>query len=101
VSGARIEFLPEVLREIDDAFDWYFERSPQAAAALLRELDRAFSLITISPGIWPRYAAETRKYVLRNYPYNVIYREIPAGVEVIALAHHKRRPRYWWSRLPR
>lgn len=99
MSGAKVELTPEALREIDDAFEWYLERSLQAADAFVREVDSAVALIASSPTIWPRFEAGTRRYVLRKFPYNIIYREIPAGIEVVAVAHHKRRPRYWIGRL--
>lgn len=99
MSGGRVEFTPEALREIDDAFEWYLERSVQAAEALVREVTKALALIAASPAIWPRFEAGTRRYVLRKFPYGIIYREIPDGIEVVAVAHHKRQPRYWRGRL--
>jgi plasmid stabilization system protein ParE len=99
VSAASIDFIPEALREIDDAFEWYLERSAQAAGAFLRELERAFGLIASAPHIWAHFEVGTRRYGLRKFPYDIIYREIPAGVQVVAVAHHKRRPRYWRGRL--
>ena len=99
MSDARVEFIPEALREIDDAFEWYLQRSVQAAEAFVRETTSAFALIASSPTVWPRFEAGTRRYVLRKFPYSVIYHEIPGGIEVVAVAHHKRRPRYWRRRL--
>jgi plasmid stabilization system protein ParE len=99
VSAARVEFTPEALREIDDAFEWYFERSLKAAETFIAEATRALSLIASSPAIWPDFESGTRRYVLRKFPYSVIYRELNDGIEVIAMAHHKRRPRYWRGRL--
>ncbi|HKI03941.1 MAG TPA: type II toxin-antitoxin system RelE/ParE family toxin [Thermoanaerobaculia bacterium] len=100
MSAARVEFTPEALREIDDAFEWYFERSTQAAESFVGEATSAFALIASSPAVWPDFEAGTRRYVLRKFPYSIIYREIQGGIKVIAVAHHKRRPRYWRSRLP-
>jgi plasmid stabilization system protein ParE len=99
VSGATVELNPAALREIDDAFEWYLERSLQAAEAFIRELNSALALIASAPAIWPRFEAGTRRYVLRKFPYSIIYVEIPAGIEVIAVAHQKRRPRYWQARV--
>jgi plasmid stabilization system protein ParE len=89
VSAARVEFTLEALREIDDAFEWYFERSVQAAEAFIGEATSAFALIASAPAIWPNFEAGTRRYVLRKFPYSIIYREIQDGIEVIAVAHHK------------
>lgn len=99
MSGARIEFTPEALREIDDAFAWYLERNLQAAEAFVREVDSAVALIATSPAVWPPFEVGTRRYILRKFPYDVIYRELSFGIKVVAVAHHKRRPRYWRQRL--
>jgi len=101
VSSAKVEFTPEALGEVDEAFARYLERSRQAAEAFVREVDRAVALVASSPTIWPHFEAGTRRYVLRKFPYNIVYREIPTGIEVVAVAHHKRRPRYWIRRLRR
>ena len=99
MSAARVEFVPEARREIDDAFEWYLERSLQAAEAFVDETSSAIAMIASAPAIWPNFEAGTRRYVLRKFPYNIVYREIQGGIEVIAVAHHKRRPRYWRGRL--
>ena len=101
MSGTKVEFTPEALREVDEAFERYFEENHRAAEAFVREVDRAVALIAGSPTIWPHFERGTRRYVLRKFPYNIIYREIPVGIEVVAVAHHKRRPRYWIRRLRR
>jgi plasmid stabilization system protein ParE len=43
--------------------------------------------------------AEIRKVGLRGFPFNVIYREVGEVVQVLAVAHHRRRPVYWAGRL--
>jgi plasmid stabilization system protein ParE len=101
VSGSRADFTPQAKQEIDDAFEWYLERSLHAAQAFLDELEQAFAAIARSPMTWPTYEAGTRRYVLRSFPYSVVYREKPGGVAVIAVCHQKRHPRYWVSRLDR
>ena len=61
-------------------------------------------MVAAAPERWPlapRVLASrgARKYLLERFPYVVIYR--PVGddeVEVVAVAHHKRRPRYWTER---
>jgi hypothetical protein len=40
----------------------------------------------------------TRRYLLKRYPYAVIYRELDDLIWVVAVAHGKRRPGYWKSR---
>jgi hypothetical protein len=36
-----------------------------------------------------------------RFPFSLVYRVLESEVEVLAVAHGKRRPGYWRSRLPR
>lgn len=101
MSAGRVDYFPEASRELESAFEWYLERSLQAAEAFVREADRAVAVIAAAPRVWPPFEAGTRRYVLQRFPYNIIYRETESGIEVVAVAHHKRRPRYWHRPLRR
>ena len=35
---------------------------------------------------------------VRKFPYKVVYRNQQDGIEIIAVAHGKRRPGYWKGR---
>ncbi len=98
MSEPRVDVLGQARSEIDDAVDWYSDRSVRAAEAFLRELDQGMRLIAQSPAVWPTFEAGTRRYVLPRYPYSIIYREKEDGIEIVAVAHHKRRPAYWVGR---
>jgi plasmid stabilization system protein ParE len=77
---------------------WYRERSEIAAAAFVAELDRAVEQISNNPERWPRHGHDTRRFVLRRFPFSVIYRIASAEAEIIAVAHGRRRPNYWKGR---
>ncbi|HWH78122.1 MAG TPA: type II toxin-antitoxin system RelE/ParE family toxin, partial [Candidatus Binatus sp.] len=78
--------------------DWYAKRSPSAAAAFLASLDDAVNVIRSNPGRWPEQSHGTKRYLLRRFPYAVIYRITDATIQVIAVAHGRRRPAYWRKR---
>ena len=42
--------------------------------------------------------ADARRALLHDFPYSVIYRETLYEVQILAIAHGKRRPAYWRSR---
>jgi hypothetical protein len=44
-------------------------------------------------------SATTRKAVLRNFPYNIIYSASENKITIIALAHQNRMPEYWIDRI--
>ena len=98
MTAPRAAYLAEAHREVLEAFEWYLQRSPQAAAAFLHELDHALTLIAEAPDIWPRYERETRRYVLRKFPFSLVYRVVDRTVQVVAVAHQSRKPGYWHLR---
>ena len=41
---------------------------------------------------------DIRRAPLVRFPLSIIYRETSGRIEILALAHHKRRPAYWIAR---
>ena len=77
---------------------WCRERNPEAAEAFLTELERALIRIAEAPRIWPMVDADRRRFVLRRFPFSIVYRLTSGQVEVLAVAHGRRRPGYWRDR---
>jgi toxin ParE1/3/4 len=65
----------------------------------LDELDRAIERIANHPGQFTENVFGTRRAVLSRFPYLVIFRETLTGIEIIAVAHGRRRPFYWRDRV--
>ena len=95
-----VEYLVEALEEAEAAARWYAERSPDAASAFSDEIDAAEAAIAEFPEAWPQYDHGTRRYLLRRYPFSVVYRTEASRVLIVAVAHGHRRPGYWKSRTP-
>jgi len=93
-----VELHEEAAADYDAAFDWYLERRPEAARGLDAEFERALREIAKAPERWARGAYQTRRFLLRRFPYLVIYRESLTGIQVLAVAHTSRRPGYWKNR---
>lgn len=94
-----IEFHPAAEEELESAADWYAERSDTAPIKFLSEVDRGVRLILQAPRRWPAGARGTRVFVLRRFPYVLVYRELLHSVQIVAVAHEKRRPNYWKGRV--
>ncbi len=98
MTVVRVEYVAEASRELDEAFDWYLEHSLAAAEAFLAEIDHGIRLIRRTPRLWPQFESRTRRYVLRKFPYSIIFREADDLIEVVGVAHQKRKPGYWSKR---
>ena len=92
-------FHEEASAEYDAAFEWYLERSPDAALKFDIEVDRALAQIVQFPQRWAAGSHSTRRFLLRQFPFLLIYRVQPTGVQIVAVAHTSRRPGYWKPRL--
>ena len=64
----------------------------------MAELDLAMARIEEAPRRWPSYLADTRRYLLRRFPFFVVFREVDDLVQIVAVAHARRRPGYWLGR---
>jgi plasmid stabilization system protein ParE len=94
----RISFHPAAVAEVDAAVQWYAERSPVAARAFAAEVNACVERAREAPERWPRYVHGTRRYLLPHFPYSLVYRVRHGELEIVAVAHHRRRPGYWRSR---
>ena len=81
------------------AYDWYAARDLSAAHAFREELRHAVDVVTNNPLTWPRHGRRARRYVFPRFPFSLVYRLRGDEIEVIAVAHGRRRPAYWRSRL--
>ena len=96
----ELEYLEEALQEAEAAAHWYAQRSPTAALAFSDELETAEDAIVRLPEAWPPFDYGTRRYLLRRFPFSIIYRVEEGRILIVACAHGHRRPGYWDSRLP-
>lgn len=94
-----LEFHDEASVEYDAAFDWYLERSPDAARDFDAAVNRALADIASAPQRWAAGLHSTRRYLLRRFPYILIYRERESDIQIVAVAHTSRKPGYWKKRI--
>jgi plasmid stabilization system protein ParE len=98
MAQEKVEFHEEAVREFLAAIGWYFARIEVVASRFVSQVTRAVRLIAEAPQRWPRYSRDTRKFVLRRFPYLVVYREFGDVIQVLAIAHAHRCPGYWKNR---
>jgi plasmid stabilization system protein ParE len=93
-----IEILQGARVDLRGAYDWYFERNPDAAASFIREIEVALATISDTPFIWPSHIEGTRRCMLRRFPFSIVYRVKESNILIVAFAHGRRRPGYWRNR---
>jgi plasmid stabilization system protein ParE len=95
-----LRVLPEAEEELAEAAAWYEARRAGLGVALIAHVDRAFDEIQEGPhacALWRDDRSYRRKIVPR-FPYVIFFRVVGEEVEVMAVAHARRRPGYWVAR---
>lgn len=90
-AAARVEHLDQVV--------FYESREPGLGREYLLDFQAAVELILQSPEGY-RIVTEPgiRRYRLVRFPFWVIYRLAQDSVQILAVAHIRKRPAYWVPR---
>lgn len=101
----RLETAPRFLggarADLVNAQRWYNARGlgQQFHQAFDDAVTRIVELPHAAP-LWPGLEPlGVRRHIVRDYPYSIAYIIELAGWLILAVAHHRRRPKYWLSRL--
>jgi plasmid stabilization system protein ParE len=95
----QVEIHPADLAEAEAAVASYAERSSRAPVAFIEEIDKALQSFLNTPKRWPIFESDFRRIPLFRFPYSIVYREKSNDlVQILAVAHGRRRPGYWRTR---
>ncbi|OGA13510.1 MAG: hypothetical protein A3H32_06905 [Betaproteobacteria bacterium RIFCSPLOWO2_02_FULL_63_19] len=95
----RFRQLRGAIRDLDEALVHYARIHATLVRSLADEVGVARQRIGEQPDAWHPLGAGLRRYVLRRFPYTIIYRADPEEIVIVAYAHQRRRPGFWRNRL--
>lgn len=90
VSEARREFLAEV--------SYYNKAQPELGTRFTTAVEEAAARALAFPLAGTPSAADTRRVILKGFPFSVFYRPERDGIVIFAVSHQSRRPGYWIER---
>lgn len=93
------EFLPEAEDEFREATRYYETEAPGVGVVFVAEVRRAVGWIAENPYAAVAVGNGIRSKPLNHFPYNILYVVEPELILIVAVAHKKRRPRYWRTRI--
>lgn len=99
----KVQLLDEAIAELEDASTWYEEQQAGLGLVFLAAVDRAVEHLSRWPlsGAFIDGAEESlnvRRMAVGSFPYYLAYVSANQNITVLAVAHERRRPRYWSSR---
>ena len=94
------QFHPAAEAEHLETVAYYELNRPGLGASYLAEFETALEKVCAAPRRYPiERQPEIRRILLKRFPFAVLYRVINDVVQVLAVAHYRRRPEYWLGRL--
>jgi plasmid stabilization system protein ParE len=93
-----IDYLAGARRDFDESFDWYAERSTQAAVRFANAVNAALLNVSADPTRFASADGTHQECPVKKFPFRIVCRLVENRVLVVAIAHAKRRPGYWRKR---
>jgi toxin ParE1/3/4 len=94
----EIEFHEEADEELKAAAEYYESAEEGLGEAFLRSVEFGLRQIQLYPLAWSILFDDVRRYLVPRFPYALVYRIERDRVFILAVAHTRRRPRYWLGR---
>lgn len=94
----RVRLRPEAELDLADAALWYEAQRPELGHQLLDEMASTFSLIAEAPLLYPVVHRNTRRAVMRRFPFGIYYQIEADAIVVVAIMHGSRNPHRWKRR---
>lgn len=94
----RIEISELAEQELDDAFAYYQQQAEGLGERFIYDFSSSAERIRSFPKAYPTYTKQSRKCMFKTFPYSIIYRLYPDLIFIVAVAHHKKDPKYLVNR---
>jgi plasmid stabilization system protein ParE len=93
------KFHPAAEAEHLEIIGYFESKRPGLGASYLADFESIMAKVCDSPQRYPSEGRfDVRRVRMGWFPYTVFYREVSGAVQVLAIAHHRRRPGYWLER---
>ncbi len=91
---------PEALGDLRDAASFYREQAGTSLSqSFLAEFEQSVNVLLQHPRLGsPWRGRGRRRYLMKRFPYSLVYTISSQELRIIAVAHHSRRPGYWRER---
>ena len=95
----RYEFHPEAEQELYEAASRYDSEVPELGVRFADEVERVIQLLLEHPELGSRLDDHLRHFVLRKFPFSVVYAAVGDLIYIVSVAHGSREPGYWRLRV--
>jgi plasmid stabilization system protein ParE len=90
-----IAFLELAQDELDDTFHKYQFQQKDLGYSFLKEIKTTLQLIKHYPNIGSKSSAQTQKFVLKSFPYAILFQRVNDSILVLAIMSLHKKPIHW------
>jgi len=92
-------FLKVAQIELDESFEYYEMQQEKLGYRFIYEVKNSIERVLYLPKAWQQITQNTRRCLVKNFPYGVIYQILEDEILIIAIANFHRKPNYWKDRI--
>ena len=92
-------FLQPAEAELLDGLSYYSAIRPELGIRFEQAVAEAVSNAVAHPERGAPRSKNTRRWLVKSFPFGIIYRAGESGVLIIAVAHDRKKPKYLADRL--
>ena len=86
----QVIIRPEAENDLKEAFSWYEDKRPGIGYDFLLHVDAGIKFIEGNPEVCSSIYKGTRKYIVRRFPYKIIYHLEGKKIIILAVIHGRR-----------
>lgn len=95
----KVLFLQPAEAELGDAFHYYESVFNGLGYRFVDEVRQTIDRICAFPTAYPLISNATRRSLVRNFPYGIIFQPREDALLIIAVSNLHRKPEYWYARV--
>lgn len=95
----KVGFFRSAAEELIEAAESYESDVRGLGIEFMLEVERVIDVLIELPSLGQKLDQLHRRLPLRRFPYALILRREEGIIRIVAVAHRRRRPRYWAGRV--
>ncbi len=90
--------LSDASEELEACVSYYNSQRSNLGTEFLAEFERTAERILKLPNAARMVGNDIRSRPIHRFPFYILYRSLEDEITIVAVAHRRRRPRYWLDR---
>jgi hypothetical protein len=95
----NVNFLYAAEKELEEGIEYYNAQRSGLGFEFLDQVQSAVARIKQYPDAWQQLSHRTRRCLIKQFPYGIIYQIRANEILIVAIPHLHRKPDYWVNRL--